>query len=255
MTRSKSNEVAWWNQLAKRLNGFQGNYKVSFDGANGEGEFTESVRELLKTYPNALDVGCADGRFAIELSSYAKKITAIDFSPVMIETAKKAANSLNVEFIVADAKRLPFSDNTFDLVISRRGPVSQPEFLEEAIRVTRSGGKIIEITIGEKDAIEFKQVFNRGQGYTNKDKSRYWEIKNKIEINNQIKVNQIHEYYCDAYYPSIDDIALLLSSTPIIEDFSINNDLDFLKSIEQRYSTERGIRRTYHRITWIAEKL
>jgi ubiquinone/menaquinone biosynthesis C-methylase UbiE len=255
MLHPKSNEIEWWNELAKKLNGYKGNYRVSFEGANGELEFTEIVKKLLRDHSNALDIGCADGSFAIELSSYAKKITAVDLSPVMIDTAKKSANRANLEFIVADAKKLPFSDHTFDLVISRRGPVSEPEFLEEAIRVTRPGGLLIEITIGEKDAIEFKEIFNKGQSFNNKNKSRYLEIKNRIGLINEVKLRQIHEYYSDAYYPSLEDIVLLLSSTPIIDDFNMNNDQALLQLIEEKYSTVKGIRRTYHRLIWIAEKL
>ncbi|CAM3148972.1 class I SAM-dependent methyltransferase [Paenibacillus sediminis] len=255
MTIQNSNDIEWWNELALRLNGYQGNYKVNFVGLNGEVEFTNLVKDLLRDHPNTLDVGCADGRFAIDLSSFASRVTAIDLSPVMIEAAKKSTKAPNLEFIVCDAKEMPFSDNSFDLVISRRGPVSEPVFLEEAIRVTKPMGKIIEITIGERDAIEFKDVFNRGQGYLNKSKSRYLEIRNRLELNSEIKISQIHEYFCDAYYPSIEDVALLLSSTPIIDDFNIESDLPLLRTIETEYHTNKGIRRTYHRIIWIAEKL
>src|SRR5206468_4131353 len=92
-----------------------------------------------------LDIGCADGVFAKEIAPYASKVTAVDLSPVMIAAAKNSYQENQVEFIVANAKELPFSNHTFDLTLSRRGPVSEPEFLEEAIRVTKSRGQIIEI--------------------------------------------------------------------------------------------------------------
>lgn len=254
MTTSKSDELAWWNELAHKLNGYKSNYQVVFDGENGENEFTEIVKKLLEDYPKVLDIGCADGTFAIEISTHAKQITAIDLSPIMIETAMKSTTKSNIEFLVADGKHLPFSDHSYDLVISRRGPVSVPEFFEEAVRVTKPGGLIIEITIGEKDAFELKKIFKRGQGYDNMNKSRYMEIRNRIESHKLVRIKQMHEYFCRAYYPSIEDIILLLSSTPIIDDFDIKNDKELIKSFEQRYTTEKGIYRTYHRITWIAEK-
>lgn len=255
MTTPKSNEISWWNELAQKLNGYKCNYKEEFENENGENEFSILVKKYLKDYPIALDIGCADGTFALELSKYAKHITAIDLSPVMIETAKKSMAKSNVEFIVADAKCLPFSDHSFDLVISRRGPVSAPRFFEEAVRVTKPGGLIIEITIGEKDAVELKQVFNRGQGYDNIGKSRYMEIRNKIESNNSTRIKRMSEFFCSAFYPSIEDIILLLSSTPIIDDFDMKKDKDFLKKVQQKYMTEKGIYRTYHRLIWVAEKL
>lgn len=255
MTTSKSDDIEWWNELARKLDGYKSNYIVEFDGENGEQDFSGIVKELLKDYPTALDIGCADGAFAIELSSYAKKITAVDLSPVMIEAAKRSTAESEVEFIVADARHLPFPDNTFDLVISRRGPVSAPEFFEEAVRVTKPSGLIIEITIGETDAVELKQIFNRGQGYDRIHYSRYLEIRDRIDSNPLVRMRQMNEYFCNAIYPSLEDIVVLLSSTPIIDDFDVLNDKKYLTQIEQELTTSRGIYRTYHRIIWIAEKL
>lgn len=250
-----SDNQEWWNNLAQKLNGFRGNYKFQLIGDSGEDEFVQMVNTKLKNFPNALDVGCADGRFTSELASKENKIIGVDFSDVMIEKAKLLAERENLDYMVADAKNLPFDNDSFDLVISRRGPVSIPNYLEEAIRVTKPGGQIVEITIGDKDAYEFKEIFNRGQGYTKTSYSRYADIKERIEQNQRIRLKEMHEYYCDAIYPSIEDVVLLLSSTPIIEDFDIENDYKFLDLIKQQCSSDDGIKRTFHRLIWLAEKV
>jgi ubiquinone/menaquinone biosynthesis C-methylase UbiE len=250
-----SSQVEWWDQLAQKLDGYQGNYKVEFEGENGENQFVEMVKQKLERFSNAIDVGCADGKFTHELSNFGNRIIGVDLSSKMIEKAKSISAKNNLEFIVADGRSIPYEDNTFDLVISRRGPVSQPDFLEEAIRITRPGGQIVEITIGEKDAIEFKEIFNRGQGYTSSNQSRYLEIKERIELKNQIQLKELHEYYSKAIYPSIEDVILLLSATPIIDDFHVAKDVEYLKSISQVLQNERGITRTYHRLIWVAEKV
>lgn len=253
--KTNSNQIDWWNQIAQKLNGYQGKYNVFIEGNSGEEDFVELVKSKLKEFPSVLDVACADGKFTSEIATFSDKIIGIDLSPVMIEKARNNSDSKNVEFIVADAKKLPFEDNYFDMIISRRGPVSEPYFLEEAIRVVRPGGQIIEITIGDQDAIEFKKIFNRGQGFTESNKSRYEEIKKILLQNKNVKLKELREYFCDASYPTVEDVALLLSSTPIIDDFDLNKDYKYIETIADNYKSENGIRRTYHRLIWIIEKI
>jgi SAM-dependent methyltransferase len=255
MEDSQSNQLEWWNNIARKLNGYQGNYQVSYEGLTGESEFKQIVLDMVRKFPNVLDIGCADGVFAKEIAPYAGKVTAVDLSPVMIAAAKNSYKEDHVEFIVANAKVLPFQDHTFDLILSRRGPVSEPKFLEEAIRVTKSGGQIIEITIGNKDAYEFKEIFHRGQSFERIGQSRSAEITERIESNPDLKLREVYEYYSDAYYPTIEDVILLLSSTPIVDDFDITQDFTFINSILEKLGTAKGIRRTCHRLIWIAEKI
>jgi len=250
----ESDSQAWWDSLANRLDGFQGTYQSSVICDSGEDEFVRMIREKLAQFPVALDIGCADGRFTHAVASEAESMTGVDFSPVMIEKAKQTTTNDNCSFMVADAKRLPFPDHNFDLIISRRGPVSAPVFLEEAIRVTKPGGQLVEITIGEKDACEFKEIFQRGQGY-GAEQIRSMALKKRLEDIPSIRMVALHEYCCTAVYPSIEDVALLLSSTPIIEDFEIEQDYPYLKQIEQRCTSSQGIERTMHRIIWAVERI
>jgi ubiquinone/menaquinone biosynthesis C-methylase UbiE len=250
-----SEQIDWWNQMAMKLNGYQGSYNVFTEGDSGEEDFTDLVKKKIKEFSLVLDVACADGKFTTEIAGDASKIIGTDLSPIMIEKARIHSNTSKAEFIIADARRLPFEDNYFDLVISRRGPVSMPEFLEEAIRVTKPGGQIIEITIGEQDAIEFKEIFDRGQGYDDVNKSRYEEIKERLRLNNRVQTKELREYFSEAYYPTIEDVVLLLSSTPIIDDFDLNKDYRYIETIKEKCSTWNGIRRTYHRMIWIAKKV
>lgn len=65
-----------------------------------------------------LDVGCGTGRHALRLAKAGARVTAIDFSPLMLEQAKAKRGADAVEFRVHDlATSLPFKDATFDGVI------------------------------------------------------------------------------------------------------------------------------------------
>ena len=63
-----------------------------------------------------LDVGCGSGAKADIFSRSARKIYGIDINRGDIENAKKKYQANNLFFKKGDAARIPFKDNTFDLV-------------------------------------------------------------------------------------------------------------------------------------------
>lgn len=71
-----------------------------------------------------LDVGSGagtDSLVAAQMVGEAGRVTGIDMTPEMLEKARAAAaemGAINVEFIEAEAERLPFGDEAFDVVIS-----------------------------------------------------------------------------------------------------------------------------------------
>jgi len=67
-----------------------------------------------------LDFGCGDGRYSIKFAD-ARKVIGIDISKPMIELANaslKKSDLKNIEFLEADGNKLPFDDNSFDIVFS-----------------------------------------------------------------------------------------------------------------------------------------
>lgn len=94
-----------------------------------------------------LDVGCASGRIdQVLVERGAKKVFGIDISEDAISkaTAKKIKHS---SYMVASALEIPFSDNTFDTVVSFEVLEHIPKGTEgkmfsEIYRVLRPGGKL-----------------------------------------------------------------------------------------------------------------
>ncbi len=62
-----------------------------------------------------LDIGCGYGRYAVPLAKH-NEVIGIDVSRAMLQRLKR--NSRSVASIIADAKHLPFIDETFDAIIS-----------------------------------------------------------------------------------------------------------------------------------------
>lgn len=94
-----------------------------------------------------LEIGCGTGRTSCYLAKkYACHVIAIDINPGMVKRAQLRAQKQHlqglVNFQVADAQLLPFSDNTFDVVIdeSVTAFVSDKQAaLNEYARVVKSG--------------------------------------------------------------------------------------------------------------------
>ena len=96
----------------------------------------------------ALDIGTGTGQFAFYLARQGFDVTGVDLSQKMIDWAgNKAAQSfLDIDFRTGDAEHLDFTDNSFDIVVSRNllWTLPDPErAVREWRRVLKPGGRII----------------------------------------------------------------------------------------------------------------
>jgi ubiquinone/menaquinone biosynthesis C-methylase UbiE len=155
----------YWNKLRKSRDDHLHEHVVT-DGNDGEDYFDAkilgaTVRKVV------LDVGCGISEFTLKIAGQAREVIGVDFSNEAISKAATNLNRIgkkNCKFKQADANRLPFPDVAFDVVVSRRGPVTASvEGLSEAFRVLKEGGTFMEITIGEKDKNNIVKIFGRGQ--------------------------------------------------------------------------------------------
>lgn len=100
-----------------------------------------------------LDLGCGGGHVSYQIAPFVKEVVAYDLSAEMLETVKDAANQKqlhNIRVQQGPAERLPFSDQTFDFVVSRFSAhhwqnISQA--MQEIRRVLTKGGVFILIDI------------------------------------------------------------------------------------------------------------
>lgn len=83
-------------------------------------KLTHDRYEVRRPVERVLDLGCGNGRHAMYFARQGVKASGIDLSPQAIEWAKDWARreQLDVDFRVGDITELPYTDATFDVVVS-----------------------------------------------------------------------------------------------------------------------------------------
>jgi SAM-dependent methyltransferase len=94
-----------------------------------------------------LDVACGTGGVAERAAALGARVTASDFAPGLVETARRRAaeRGLEIRYDVADAEQLPYDDASFDVVASCVGQMFAPDHAaaaRELARVCRPGGRL-----------------------------------------------------------------------------------------------------------------
>ncbi|WP_227521894.1 class I SAM-dependent methyltransferase [Bacillus solitudinis] len=128
---------------------------VPFFDAMAQTSWLSDIHHKLMRFTGAwtgkdvIDIGCGTGRLLARGVEDAKTVTGVDLSKEMVDAslsllvakgAKDKSSSM-----VADAYKLPFSDNSFDISLSTCVMFLLPEpekGIKEMIRVTRPNGVI-----------------------------------------------------------------------------------------------------------------
>jgi demethylmenaquinone methyltransferase / 2-methoxy-6-polyprenyl-1,4-benzoquinol methylase len=105
-------------------------------------------RVLSQPGAQVLDLCCGTGDMAFALRRQAgkssPKILGADFSHAMLQRARDKSAATSLRWVEADALRLPFPDESFDLVTSAfgfRNLVNYDAGLSEIARILRPGGE------------------------------------------------------------------------------------------------------------------
>jgi len=94
-----------------------------------------------------LDVAAGNGNASLAAARRFCDVVATDYVPALLERARERAEAdrLPLESQTADAENLPFSDESFDAVVSTFGVMFTPDqerAASELLRVCKPGGKI-----------------------------------------------------------------------------------------------------------------
>ena len=144
---------AWYDRLSKMQAGYYFPWKSTIPQMNGEDTYRDLVYQHLSSTADILDSGCGHGDFPLEIAAHCRSILAYDRVSAYINIAHDSARRrkiTNVTFLCADSSaefndgkpRIPAEPGSFDLLISRRGPLN---WIEDARRVARPKAVLIQL--------------------------------------------------------------------------------------------------------------
>ena len=104
-----------------------------------------------------LDVGAGTGRLSGRLFEAGAEVTALDVSAAMLKILSRKFRKIAT--VVGEAESLPFSEESFDLVVAAFLVVHLKDptrFFDEAYRVLKNGGRLLVTNINQKEPPEVK---------------------------------------------------------------------------------------------------
>lgn len=233
-------------------------YISKYDSANLRG-IDESPRpwnldnEIIQ-YSNKdyslLDIGCGTSFKLLSLASHFKRIMGIDISEDMVRASKdiiKKNNIPNISIMQCDSQKLPFEDNSYDIVTCMVSRWS----VKEIHRVLKPTGIAIIEHIGCEDKKDFKILFGKDElGW----RGQFIEFE---------KDEYLSHYYSmfDSYFSDISiqngfwktrytkqGILELLKFTPTIRNFDAEKDTAALERGYEIFKCPNGISLVQNRI-------
>lgn len=110
---------------------------------------SQKLIERLDIGPDmrVLDVACGTGQTAMALAERGAVVHGLDLSEANLEQAAARANArgLHIDWLSADASRLPLEDSSFDAIVCECAFSTfsdKPQAVSELVRVCRPGGRV-----------------------------------------------------------------------------------------------------------------
>ena len=168
----------------------------------------KAIKSLKKDNIKILDVACGTGRMLRGIFSIKKDIEyyGIDTSKEMIkhlkEKAKKLSVEKNVKIKIGDAEKMPFKEESFDIVYSfhllwHLEKEGQEKIIKEMLRVCKNEGVII------FDILNKNFVWERIKKFLRKETKEIYklsikDIKNIIKSDN-FKIEKLNDFLLNIF--------------------------------------------------------
>lgn len=228
------------------------------EGYDPEDRFTELVQQHVHSDDLVVDIGTGDGSWLMtKVTPLVRRAVGFDYAARRLWLALQGRRRLgltNVEFLLADALRVPLRDGAATAIVNRRGPWTESEpFFVEGLRILAAGGLTLEISIGEENARELDGAFGgRSQMHEWLSASR----SHLDELVARYRAGGLEPLVAETHvtaevFPSREALVYRLVTSPAIEGFDPERDAPLV----DRVIAEHGLSLTVHRICLVARKV
>lgn len=219
---------------------------------SGEQVFDNLLAQYMRRTDHVMDLGCGEGGFTLSLAAKAQKVTGVDLSRKSIDLAKKRlgrSDIAHVSFVHASGQDLIFPGNSVDMMVSRYGPLGMSGFLDEARRVVKPGGILLEVTVGEEDGREVRKYLQTED--VDPAPGKQERLKERI-LNHGYRLEKFENIAVSQRLNSPEDVVKELAATRMISESRVREWSHILRQKWDLLSGEHGFYLTNHRVVWLA---
>lgn len=150
--------TTFWDEMAPYYDRYVASTRYKFFKPEDEAKFFD---ELFKGRRLILDLGCGTGRTIRLLGGRGYKFLGVDISKKMLQMAKRFKQG---SYVLADIRRLPFSDSIFDAAFSLHGGISHLKTFDEKLLAFKEISRTLKL--GGLLFIDVRNPYRRDTGET-----------------------------------------------------------------------------------------
>ena len=129
---NKRDNKSFWNRYAKLYD-----FEIKRFSGKAYSEMYRMMGNSLSPDMTVLEVATGTGLIAVNIAGYVRHVKATDFSPKMIETARKKKAPGNISFTIENASALSFEDGSFDAAIISNALHIMPDPVKVLANISR----------------------------------------------------------------------------------------------------------------------
>ena len=213
-------------------------------------DYREIIRRYLDPSMKILDIDTGGGEFLLSLNHPYENTAATEGYPPNVELCRRELLPLGIDFRPGDGtKRLPFPDESFDMVINRHGDFNASDIH----RILKPGGLFITQQVGAENDRELVELLC---GETQLPfPEQYLDIASGQFRDAGFEILDEREVFCPIRFY---DVGALVWFARIIQwefpDFSVDTCLEGLLNAQQILEQKGCIEGKIHRFLLVAKK-
>lgn len=187
------------------------------------------AKKLVKKSNSVLDMGTGGGEIFSTFALFRGKATAAEGYKPNYLLAKKRLGPLGVkviDFANSTARKLPFKNGEFDLVLNRHDAFN----ITELSRIIKSGGTFLTQQVGKNNWADLMKLFNAKPQF---DVASFQGVKKELkDAGFTIKIAKNWEGRTE--FKDVGAVVYLLTNVPwVVKGFSVDTHLKYLLKLQK----------------------
>jgi ubiquinone/menaquinone biosynthesis C-methylase UbiE len=247
-------DLTQWHEWATQLDQLKQDYHVQSIEESPDQLFEQRVKGTIRPGFTVMDLGCGNGELTLTMAEWCNKVIGVDVSRRTLDQArqKQAERGINnVQFVHSSGTDLLFSANSIDVMVSRMGPLGFSNFLDEAKRVVKRDGILMEMTVGDDDFNEIRSYFVSPTDQQMRIGTKTERLMQRLE-SHRYTIEWMEDLKQQVVFPTIVDLIGALAASQLLTEIIPERDIPRFRTIWEKLATPQGIPLTVHRVIWVA---